>query len=261
MKFTSSFLKLPKYSLVTGTLLVCFTILFSPHLYAGEPEKTGKEYWYHYILNGVKIGYYHERVSEPDPKTGNIRFTFDWNIIYNNQTITMKSEVLAKNNLYRTPLYIKNAGNAEENMNYTAELKGSDLLIKANGYEAEKLAIPTDSVFEPVCFDITRNLHTIRNPAPFRFTSLSMGGPELSRNHELAFSGNSTFTVNGKSYDCRKFILRGESISPAGLWLDSEGFLVRIEMDGRKNYILTTEKEAINMLTPVIIGEKKSPVK
>jgi len=231
-------------------IVVCVFILFSQ----GSLNAQEKNYWYHYLIHGKKIGYIHERVLGPDSYSGRWLFEYTYVLKIKNQIRKLHLRIITKNDKYFSPLYIKRSGNIDGKVTFHGIRKGNWMTVVLNNKRIIKKEITSDTVAFPVTFEIVRRLSGKQKHTVFKFSSLEATEMNLKKDHKILFDSITYLKINGVLSVCKTYVQKGIGISPAIYWVDSIGRMVRMQMDQYKEIILTTQQKAQNFKETAVIS-------
>ncbi len=111
------------------------------------------------------------------------------------------------------------------------------------------LKIPERTVTDLALFEVVKTV-PFDTDKPFDFNSLEASELNVKQNHRLRYLGEEELIVAGKMTTLHKFEHTGGGIRAGYFWLNDKHELIRVLMDDRKEFLLTTKDKALAALEP-----------
>ncbi len=219
-----------------------------------KPE-TLAERWYKWNLKGKPSGYFHIQVLQPKNRKEQIVLSHEFVVKLRGEKKQIRTLTTCLNDQYYSPLSFEFEGNADDIgdsrlLRFKAEIEReipygcSPSILKAtvDGRETKK-QLPEHVVTDFALFEIIPKL-PFKEGVVFKFHSLEATELNLKKNHSIAYVGKEQVPVDNRKVVLHKFVQKGEGISPCFYWVDDKHRLVRVLMDKRKEFLLSTKEKA-----------------
>jgi hypothetical protein len=222
---------------------------------AGEERKEGKVFtdrWYAWSYGGDPSGCFHVIQKESGEEGAPVLLVHEFVAARRGKRLALTMQTFSKDDAYFSPVKIISQGEGDDELkSFTAliERQGPEgssagkLVATVKGGKKAELAIPEHTVTDFALFEVVRRLPFDKEKA-FEFNSLEASELNLKKNHKLSYLGQDELTVGDQVMKLHKFEESGEGINPIQYWVNDERELVRVVMDGRKEFLLTTEEKA-----------------
>jgi len=171
-----------------------------------------------------------------------VQFEHEFAVKWRGESVYLRMQTTCKDDPYYTPVKIVCEGKGEEVASFEATISDGTMRVTAGERKYER-EIPQHTVTDFVLFEIIRRL-PFRSGTVFEFHSLEASELNLKRNHKISYTGRDEMERDGKTIGLHHFEQTGEGIRPCQYWVDDRHELIRILMDGRKEFLLSTEQEA-----------------
>jgi len=223
-------------------VLCCVLVPATCFAQSNPGGKVVTDRWYSWSLSGKPAGYFHVTQKSLPGHPPTVRFEHDFAVQWQGEAIRLQMQTTCKDDPYFTPVKIISAGEGEEVASFEAKIAGGKMRVTGEAGEFER-EIPEHTVTDFVLFEIVRRL-PFRPGTVLQFHSLEASELNLKKNHKITYLGREELELAGKKTSLHRFEQTGEGIGPCQFWVDDEHELIRILMDGRKEFLLTTEKAA-----------------
>lgn len=216
-------------------------------------KKMVTDRWYSWHLNGEPSGYFHvvQRLSH-DPSAP-VAFTHDFVANWRGDTITLSMQTFCKNDPYFTPVEIISEGHGDDEFkSFIATIdprvpygcSDGKLSTTIDGTEFE-MPIPEHTVTDFVLFEIVPRLPW-KEGTVFEFHSLEASELNLKEDQTISYLGEKPVNITGRNVKLHKFEHRAQERVVARYWVNEKHELVRILIDDRKEFLLTSKHKAEN---------------
>ena len=108
------------------------------------------------------------------------------------------------------------------------------------------LRIPNRTIPSFNVWAIVPKLPFNKKEGTFRFNSLDETKLYVRKNQEISYLGKEIVEINGNDVKLHKFLHLGEQMKPAYYWVNQDRELVKILLDNKFEFVLTTKKEALD---------------
>ena len=234
-------------SLCKSFLLLCLILVPAACFAQGSPAgKVVTDRWYAWSLSGTPAGYFHVVQRKLPGEAAPVQFEHEFALKWRGEAIYLRMRTTCKDDPYFTPVKIISEGKGEEVASFEANITGGIMRVTAAGEESEK-EIPQHTVTDFALFEIIRRL-PFRPGTVLEFHSLEASELNLKRDHKITYLGPEELELGGERRSLHHFEQTGKGIGPCQFWVDDRHELIRILMDGRKEFLLTTEKAAKSSL-------------
>jgi hypothetical protein len=212
-------------------------------------SKASLDAWYLWSLSGKPCGYFHAVKKSSEQDTAPVLFVHDFRINAKGQRICLRMQTFCKDDPYFTPVRIVSGGEGEEATNMDATIErpaegpsAGKLKTTLRGRNIE-IDVPEHTVTDFALFEIVRTLPFDKEKV-FEFNSLEASELNLKRDHKVVYVGRDELDIEGRKQALHKFEQSGKGIRPCYYWVNEDRQLVRVLMDGRKEFLLTTKEKA-----------------
>jgi len=214
-------------------------------------SKPSVDAWYVWSLSGKPGGYFHVVKKPSGQDAASVLFVHDFRINWKGQRVCLRTHTYCKDDPYFTPVRIVSGGEGEEatNMDVTIERpaegpSAGKLKTTVRG-RAIEIDIPEHTVTDFVLFEIVRT-RPFDKEKVFEFNSLEASELNLKRDHKVVYVGREEVEIEGQKQSLHKFEQSGKGIRPAYYWVNDDRQLVRVLMDERKEFLLSTQEKALS---------------
>ena len=224
--------------------------LFAPGL-AGEATPASDQ-WYAWSNRGRPCGYAHLLRKASGDKQAPVLLITVFEAQAPKRHVSLKMQTFCRDDAYLTPVRIVSEGEGDDELGtFDATIDWSDgkegLLRTELRGEAVERRLPEHTVTDFALFEIVRRL-PFTPGVVFEFHAFEACELLLKRNHKITCLGTEELTLGGRSAQFHKFEQTGDGIRAIQYWVDDEHNLVRVVMDGRKEWRLATMEEALAAL-------------
>ncbi len=211
-------------------------------------QERATDRWYTWSLRGEPCGYFHVVRKAGTTRTAPVLFNHDFQINYRGTRLSLKMQTSCRDDALFTPLRIVSRGDGDDEVgNFAADIKwtkeGGKLAATVNGRQVQKL-LPHRTVTDFALFEIVRRL-PFNKDKTFEFHCLEASELNLKKNNRVRYLGREEIDLRGKKTSLHKFEQETEhGRKPAQYWVNEGRELIRIVIDGRKEFLLSTEADA-----------------
>jgi len=242
------------------TLRVLCLAGFLGHSLAGGGE-AATDNWYIWRLSGQPCGYFHMARKSSGDKGAPVLLVNEFVIQARGRRMSLKMETFCKDDAFLTPVRIVSKGEGDDELlSFDAAIDwgagdGGLLSTEARGRKVE-LRLPEGTVTDFALFEVVRGL-AFDKAAALEFHSLEASELNLKREHKIAYLGEQEVALGEGKKRLHAFEHTGRGIRPAHFWLDASRRLVRVVIDGRKEFLLATRDDAMNAIEGAAAGGQR----
>lgn len=224
-------------------------LLVSACTATAETQRTPSERWYVWSNEGKPAGYFHVERLAGDAGAP-VVLKHDFQVKWRGERVGLKMETRCMDDPWLSPVRIACEGQGEEANTFVATIvrpKADSTAGKLTAtIGARRLAIdlPEHTVTDFAMFEIVRTLPFDPDKV-FEFHSLEASELNLKHDHKLVYVGTEELEIDGRRVKLHKFEETGRGIRPVYYWVSAGRELVRVLIDGRKEFLLTTREKAI----------------
>ena len=121
-------------------------------------------------------------------------------------------------------------------------ISGGTLVRTREGARRYEAKAPGKVMTEFTIFEVIRRL-PFEKGVVLEFTSVEEGS-HVKEGHKITYAGKELVRVGRDLVELHRFDQTGPAIRPMQLWVDDNHELIRVVMDGRKEFLLTTKADA-----------------
>jgi hypothetical protein len=231
--------------LAIGTSALCMTVL---SIVGAEDEKPAADRWYRWSLRNEPSGYFHVVRKASGDEAAPVLLEHQFVIKWQAKRLKLAVQTFCRDDEFLSPVKIVSKGEGDdEARSFTATIvRGADgrgkLKADVGGREVE-MDVPAKTITGFAMFEIVRKLPFDREK-PFEFNVLDETELKLIPSQKIAYVGPDEVTVDGGKQALHKFTHTDGDRTVTEFWVDDKHELIRAVMDGRKEYLLTTEEKA-----------------
>ena len=217
---------------------------------APKDDKTTTDDWYLWSLKGQPAGYFHAVRKASGDKAAPVLLVHEFVLNWRGKRMSLKMQTLCRDDDCFTPVKIVSEGEGDDEFqSFVATIRWTrdpdapgKLTTTVNGRRVE-IELPRRTVTWFALFEIVRRL-PFDGEKVFEFHSLEAEELNLKRDHKLTYVGTEELEISGKKTMLHKFEHTGRGSKPAQYWVNEDRQLVRVLVDGRKEFLLTTQEQA-----------------
>jgi hypothetical protein len=179
-----------------------------------------------------------------------VQHIYIFHVSWKGKVIALHMSIRSKDDDTYSPVTIKSdaQGADDELVTYQAKVEWQKdgtgkLTADVEGHGSVKRELPPRTVVDFSVFDLVQR-QPFKKDAPFKFHQLEATELQLKKDHQLLYKGPETLDIDGKKMRLHRFEHTGGGISPCQYWVDHDHRLVRVLMDGRKEFLLSDEATA-----------------
>jgi len=226
-------------------LAVVMVLGVAPAARPGESEKPAAERWYKWSISGRPTGYLHIKRSKSGVAASPVVLSVRFVARFRGQLFWQHVQAHCRDDSCLSAVKVVITGTDDDGgrmpSTEVAFHDGKAVLTTAEGRRRAKKA-PGKVVYEFTTFEVIRTL-PFKKGVVLEFTQVEEG-TNVKENHKIAYVGRETVSVGGEKIGLHKFEQTGQGIRPCQYWVNDGHELVRVVMDGRKEFLLSTQEEA-----------------
>ena len=237
--------------MTVGLMVLCFGMSFVT--FAVDDAKPVTDRWYRWSLRGEPAGWFHAGCfhvvqKETGDKDAPVLLEHEFVVNWKGKHISLAMQTTCLDDEYLSPVKIVSKGEGDEEMkSFTATIErkkdGTGKLKAVVGGRGVEMDIPAKTVEGFAVFEIVRKLPFERKK-PFEFTMLEGTELNLKPGHEIVYDGQGEIAIDGEKKMLHRFDHTQRGRVRTQFWVDEKHELIRVVMDGHKEYVLTTEEKA-----------------
>jgi hypothetical protein len=238
-------------SLAVLILPILHILPTGPAVRPEAPPGRRTEAWYTWSGRRGAKGFFHMVKETTDNADAPIHCTDRFVVRLGDRRLSLSLETFCKDDGRYTPVRIKSKGEGDDEFGTfdtaitwkkTAGHVEGTLKTTRRGRPVTR-TLPEGTVSAFSLFHVVRTLPFDKD-RPFRFHSLEASELNLKKDHVLTYCGKDRIEHDGKPVEAHKFEQTGRGIRPAQYWVSENRELLRVVMDGSKEFRLATEEKA-----------------
>ena len=213
-----------------------------------DPKKKVENRWYTWSDGRDAKGYFHIRKTIDPKRKDEVLLTMEFIANWRGKIVSLNLEETCKNDPYLTLQRIVSLGQGEDEFSdFDATIRwpeqGHGELVTTKKKRQIKLGLPRGTVGFLALFELVQGL-PFKEEEVFSFHSLEESELNLKKDHKLTYKGKQRITIGEEPAELHLFEQTGKSISPCLYWLNDEHQLVRVLMDGDKEFVVVDGEAA-----------------
>ncbi len=235
--------------------MVCAVLLSALVFAENAPAPNTTDLWYLWSNEGKVAGYFHACRTLTNSVSTPVTLMNEFEIQVRGKRLSLKMWTYCRGDRFMSPVKIVSEGKGDDEVgSFTATIarmvdsQAGKLTATRDGRKIE-MDIPEQTVTDFALFWIVC-MRPFEKDKVFEFNCLEASELNLKKGHELAYLGVEELDVAGKMMKLHKFEETGGGIQPCYYWVNDKRELIRVLMDGRKEFLLTTREKALAALEP-----------
>ena len=221
--------------------------------WAQTNAKPGTDEWYKWssLRSKEATGYFHMAKGASPDKATPVVFTHEFVLSYQGKLMSLKMQTWSRNDEWFTPVRIMSEGQGNDEFGTfearidwpVGDAKGAGRLRAMIGTRKIEFEMPARTSTAFSIFEIVKG-RPFDAEKVFEFNSLEAEELNLKKDHKLTYVGPEELEVSGEKVKLHKFEQTEGGRTPVQYWVNEGHELVRVLMDGSKEFLLTTEEKA-----------------
>ena len=236
-----------------AVISVVLVSMVSTSVFAAETDNRTTDDWYQWSLKGQPAGYFHAVRKASGEKEAPVLLMHKFVVNWHGKRLSLLTVTRCRDDAWLTPVRIGSKGEGDDEfMTYTGGIAWppdpdapGKLTVDVAGDQLRriKLDLPRKTVTDFALFDIVRRLPFDKEKV-FEFNCLEASELNLKKGHRLTYVGTEELELGGKKALLHKFEHSTDGRIVSVYWVNEDRQLVRLVMDERKEFLLTTEQKA-----------------
>ena len=197
-----------------------------------------QRYKFTLIKNGEKIEL-GSAIIRNELKDDRVILADEYLVRYEGKPMSLSMTQVCRNDQYLSPVKIECVGKGGEMPTLKAIIK--DGKAKISGEWNKTMKIPNGTVTSAAFFRIVTQLPRVQGATYQYDFALEAGEMHLKRDYVVKVIGKETIFCDGEPVKCWKISQNGVGISEQLFWVNEDGILQRVLLDGRKQMDLQVE--------------------
>jgi len=222
---------------------LCLAALLAPAASAAQVE----EHWYKWTGRQGDTGCFHVLRKQTANASAPILLVHEFEARVDGKRLSLTLTTACRADRYLTPVrIISEAGRGPERSRVFATIVWKKTRTGAVGRlcttvqgEEKTMVLPQGTVMMFALFEVVRAL-PFEKGAELKFHSLDATGLKLMRDHVVRYAGPETLRIGDREVKTHRFQHTGPQVQPAQYWVTERRRLIRVLIDGAKEYLLTT---------------------